>query len=132
MNNESATIKSGLRERLRVRLRDVPAAQRALDSAQARALLARQRVWQEAKAVLFYAPLPDEIDLLPLLERALAEGRTVALPRFFAESGAYGACQVENFARDCAPGKFGVPSSRPLPPFPVEPSGLDAGSWSRL
>jgi len=108
MNDQSALIKSGLREQLRAQLRRVPVARRAGDSAQARALLARQRVWQEAKAVLFYAPLPDEIDLLPLLEQALAEGRTVALPRFFPESGAYRACQVRDFARDCAPGKFGA------------------------
>jgi len=120
MNDESATIKSGLRAQLRARLRDVPVARRAGDSAQACALLARQRVWQEAKAVLFYAPLPDEIDLLPLLEQALAEGRTVALPRFFPASGAYAACQLQNFARDCALGRFGVrePAST-CPIFPL-------------
>jgi len=108
MNEQSALIKKELRARLRARLRDIPAARRDRDSAQARALLARQRVWREAGAVLFYAPRPDELDLLPLLERALAEGRTVALPRFFPETGLYAACQVENLPRDCAPGKFGL------------------------
>ena len=44
----------------------------------------------------------------PLLEQALAEGKTVALPRFIPETGAYAACQIGDFARDCAPGKFGI------------------------
>jgi 5-formyltetrahydrofolate cyclo-ligase len=113
-------IKADLRQRLRARLRGIPAARRAECSAGAQALLARQRVWREAKAVLFYAALPDEIDLGALLEEALAEGRAVALPRFSPETGAYEACQIDNFSRDCAPGKFGVrePSAR-CPVFPL-------------
>jgi 5-formyltetrahydrofolate cyclo-ligase len=113
-------IKEELRARLRARVRDIPAARREQDSAQARALLARQQVWREAGAVLFYAPLPYEIDLLPLLEQALAEGRTVALPRFIPETGLYAACQIEHFSRDCAPGKFGIaePAAR-CPVFPL-------------
>jgi len=105
----TAYLKEDLRKRLRARAREAAAARREEDSAQARALLARQRVWREAKAVLFYAPLPDEIDLLPLLERALAEGKAVALPRYQANAGGYAAYQIENFSRDCAPGKFGIP-----------------------
>ena len=120
MNDQRPSAKEELRERLRARLRGIPAARRERDSALARALLARQRVWREAKAVLFYAPLPDEIDVLPLLEQALAEGRTACLPRFFPERGGYGACQIETFARDCAPGKFGIaePAAR-CPIFPL-------------
>jgi len=113
-------VKKDLRKRLRLRLRDVPPGLRAGASAQARALLARQPVWREAKTVLFYAPLSDEIDLLPMLEQALAEGRTVSLPRFFPETGLYAACQIETFARDCAPGKLGIqePAAR-CPVFPL-------------
>src|ERR1035441_8163289 len=113
-------LKKNLRAQLRQRLQDIPPARRAVASAQARALLARQRVWQEARAVLFYAPLPYEIDLLPLLEQALAEGRIVTLPRFFQESGAYAACQIENFARAGAPGQFGIPEpAARCPIFPL-------------
>ena len=120
MNDQSRFLKHELRERLRAWLKEVPAEKRELDSAQARALLARQRVWREARAVLFYAPLPHEIDLLPLLDQALAEGKTIVLPRYVPESRDYAACQVENFARDCAPGSFGVrePAAR-CPLFPL-------------
>jgi 5-formyltetrahydrofolate cyclo-ligase len=120
MKDQSAFLKKALRARLRARLRDIPPARREEDSAQARALLARQRVWREARAVLFYAALPCEIDLFPLLEQALAGGRIVTLPRFFPESGAYAACQIENFPRDCAPGKFGIPEpAARCPVFPL-------------
>ena len=123
MKDQSASpllLKKNLRAQLRQRLRDLPPARREQASTQARALLARQPVWREAKTILFYAPLSDEIDLLPLLEQALAEGRTVALPRFFPETGLYAACQIDNFARDCAPGKLGIPEpAARCPVFPL-------------
>jgi 5-formyltetrahydrofolate cyclo-ligase len=120
MNSPAELLKNELRKRLRARLRGMTEARRAGVSAKVCALLARQQVWREAKAVLFYAALPDEIDLGALLEQALAEGRTAALPRFFPETGAYAACQIENFSRDCAPGKFGIREpSAGCPIFPL-------------
>jgi 5-formyltetrahydrofolate cyclo-ligase len=101
-------LRKRLRNLLSKRLRGMTEAWRANCSAKVRALLARQQVWWETKVVLFYAALPDEIDLGPLLEQALAEGKAVALPRYTAETGIYEACQIENYARDCAPGKFGI------------------------
>ena len=117
MTSPSALLKRELRGRLRARLQEISPAQREEFSAQARASLARRRVWREAGAVLFYAPLPDEIDLLPLLERALAEGKTVALPRFVPETGVYAAGRITDLARDCAPGKLGIlePAARCTP-----------------
>jgi len=113
-------VKGCLRKDLRNRLRGMAPAWREEVSAKARALLARQAVWREAKAVLFYAALPDEIDLGALLEQALAEGKTVALPRFSAKTQAYEACQVYNYARDCAPGNFGIPEpTARCPTFPL-------------
>jgi 5-formyltetrahydrofolate cyclo-ligase len=113
--------KDALRKRLGKRLRGMPEAWRAECSGKVRALLARQEVWREAKAVFFYAALPNEVDLGALLERALAEGKAVALPRFSTETGDYEACQIENFSRDCAAGKFGVrePAAR-CPIFPLK------------
>jgi 5-formyltetrahydrofolate cyclo-ligase len=123
MNNGSAPLKmtkKELRARLRERLRGVTAARREDLSAQARGLLSRQRVWREAGAILFYAALADELDLRPLLEQALAEGRSVALPRFVPATGLYEACQIGDFARDCAPGKLGIAEpGAGCPAFPL-------------
>ena len=124
MSSNHALLKPELRDQLRARLKNLGAAQREEMSARARDLLARQRVWQEAERVLFYAPLPDEIDLVPLLWRALSEGKTIGLPRFERETGVYGAARITDFARDCSAGKFGVlePSAQ-CPPIP--PNVLD-------
>lgn len=37
--------------------------------------------WAAARRVLLYHPLPDEVDVRPLLSAALAEGKSVLLPR---------------------------------------------------
>ena len=51
-------------------------------SAQIRDRLKEQAIWKNAGSVLFFAPLPDELDVWPLLEDALAGGKIAALPRF--------------------------------------------------
>jgi len=47
----------------------------------------------EGQSILVYAPLPEELDVWPLLMVALAAGKTVSLPRFDAEQKNYVACQ---------------------------------------
>ncbi len=116
----SPNPKSELRAEYRARLKAIPAVRRSQLSAQAAALLATQRVWREAASALFYAPLPDEINLLPLLEQALTGGKAVALPGFVAETKVYAAFQIKVLARDCAPGRFGVLEPRPhCPAYPL-------------
>jgi 5-formyltetrahydrofolate cyclo-ligase len=97
-----------LRRSMRGALNRLSEAERVAASEQARALLRGQRVWQEARAILFYAPISGELDLTPLLEEALAAGKTVALPGFVAELAAYDAFVVSDLKRDCIAGKFGV------------------------
>jgi 5-formyltetrahydrofolate cyclo-ligase len=119
MSSEFALQKSLLRRELRGSLKEVSAARRAEASAAAQALLAGQPVWRSARSVLGYAARGDEIDLQPLLQSALADGKVVGLPRFLEDGGVYGASRIEHFTRDCAVGKFGVleplPHCAPLP-----------------
>ncbi len=105
--------KANLRKQLRQALAQVTPAERARASAQARARLRRQPEWQQAQTILFYAPLPDELDLFPLAVEALAAGRQVALPRFAAATGAYAAAWIGDPARDLAAGRFGVLEPQP-------------------
>jgi 5-formyltetrahydrofolate cyclo-ligase len=124
MSSPTALLKRELRGRSREWLRGVAPEWREAVSAQARELLARQRVWREARSVLFYAPMRDELDLLPLLDRALAQGKTVGLPRFSRETGVYEAAQITDFGRDCSAGKLGIlEPSAPCPRLP--PNALD-------
>ncbi len=106
--SDPRTEKSELRARIRASVRQMTATERAAASLQACALLARQEIWGKAKTILFYAPLGEELDVWPLLVESLAAGKTVALPRFEAATGAYSVCQVARLPRDLQTGRFGV------------------------
>jgi 5-formyltetrahydrofolate cyclo-ligase len=66
-----------------------------------------QEVWQQAKAILLYSPLPDEPNISALLPEALAAGKIVALPKFNRATGHYLVCRITH-AEKVAPGKFGI------------------------
>ena len=61
-----------------------------------------------ASAILFFAPLPDELDVWPLLEESLATGTLCALPFFNPQTRQYVARQITNPATQIVTGKFGV------------------------
>src|SRR5688572_21363553 len=105
--------KSAIRSRVRALLAQVSSEEAAAASSRACALLRAQPIWGEAKSVLFYAPLALELDLSPLMTEALAGGKTVALPRFVAETDCYAAFQVSDPVRGLVRGNFGI--LEPLP-----------------
>ena len=105
--------KRALREQVRGELNRLGAAERAAASAQARARLTAQPLWQKAQRVLLFASLPEELDLWPLLTEALAAGKSVALPRFAAATGTYEACAIQDPERDLQAGHFGIREPKP-------------------
>jgi 5-formyltetrahydrofolate cyclo-ligase len=114
MRDTIREAKRALREQVRDRLKGLGQTERAAASAQSRTRLKAQTLWQEAQTVLLFAPLPEELDIWPLLAEALSAGKKVALPRFSAESGAYDAWMVQDLERDMQVGHFGIrePSDR--------------------
>jgi len=100
--------KAALRRQVQAVVARLSAEERSAASAQARELLLAQATWQQAKAVLFYAPLPLELDLWPMLDEALRGRKIAALPRYVAETRAYVPCRVEDVARDIVEGHFGI------------------------
>jgi 5-formyltetrahydrofolate cyclo-ligase len=112
MRNNYREAKQSLREQVRTALRQILASDRATASAQACALLQAQARWRAAESILFFAPLPEELDVWPLLAEALAAGKRVALPRFVAADQGYEACQVLDPATDLELGKFGIREPR--------------------
>jgi 5-formyltetrahydrofolate cyclo-ligase len=108
MQRKIEDSKSALRESVRARLRGMTPAQRTSASAQACVLLKKQAIWKHARSVLFFAPLPEELDVWPLIQDALAAGKLVALPRFDSRTDRYVACRIQNPARDLKPGHFGI------------------------
>ena len=102
---ESKTV---LRKETRTRINALPPDQRAALSGRACALLQRQTVWEQTKLIFFYAPLPDEVNIWPLIGDALAAGKTVALPRFDESTQRYVACEIQDIAKDLREGQFGT------------------------
>ncbi len=105
---KSGDPKAALRRQIRTRLKAMTAEHRDAESARARLLLESQAVWRTAQNILFYAPLPEELDVWPLLADALTAGKTVALPHFDSAVNHYSACQIQDLARDLKTGRFGI------------------------
>jgi len=100
--------KKELRAKVLASLRQLSPAEREAAGAQARSLLREQPIWKQARSVLLFAPLPDELDVWPLLAAALSAGKTVALPRFDSQTNGYVASQVQNLVDDVKIGRFGI------------------------
>lgn len=104
--------KSALRAEIGAVLKGMTAAERAAASARLCERLEQQAAWQQAKALLFYAPLADEPDIWRLVEDSLAAGKTVALPRHDPEQGDYVACHIRRTDSDLQTGRFGIREPR--------------------
>jgi 5-formyltetrahydrofolate cyclo-ligase len=77
-------------------------------SAKARAILEQQASWQAAGCIFFYAPMETELDVWPLLEKALQQGKIVALPRFYPSTNGYVPCRVTDPAREVRLARYGI------------------------
>jgi len=106
-------------------LQNIPPVTRAAASAGIRTRLKEQAFWQNAPSILFFASMPDEVDLWPLLEETLTGGRIAALPRFDPASNDYLARRVQNPQNEIAPGQFGIREPKAgCPEIPLERLGL--------
>ena len=70
-------------------------------------LILESAAWQEAGQAMLYVPLPDELDVSPLVSNGLELAKKIALPRFSAPKSAYEACVITSLS-DLVPGKFGI------------------------
>jgi len=106
-----------LRQRIRANLAKISLAVRLAESLDLCRRLEPQL--QSAHTILFYAPLPDELDVWPLLEKLLPSKKVCALPAFDDATQFYSARHVKNLETDIFTGKFGV--SEPLDSCPEIP-----------
>jgi 5-formyltetrahydrofolate cyclo-ligase len=108
MQTDIQQAKAALRKQFRGALQKISPVARNAMSAQIRDRLKASAIWKNAGAVLFFAPLPDELDVWPLMEDALAGKKIATLPRFDSTGNCYVACQVKNLRSDIVPGQFGI------------------------
>ena len=102
------SAKASLRQQVRARLSAIPPAQREAASLQTCSHLQQQAIWKSAGSILFFAPLPIEPDIWPLLEEALAAGKAAALPRFSPVTKTYLAARIQNPDQDLHRGQLGI------------------------
>jgi len=76
---------------------------------------------QSAHTILFYAPLSDELDVWPLMQKWLPDKKICALPAFDEGTQFYSSRRVKNLETDIFTGKFGVSE----PSFECEEIPLD-------
>jgi len=111
--------KASLRQQLRAELKAIAPVARAIASADLCTRIRAASVWQSARAVLLFFPVPSEPDIAPLLADALDAGKLLALPRFNAATNAYEAVRVVDPVRELATGPFQV--REPVAACPVTP-----------
>jgi 5-formyltetrahydrofolate cyclo-ligase len=100
--------KAALRREIRAALHKISVTARAAASAQLCARVKEQPFWNNAASVLFFAPLPDEPDVWPLLEKTAAKGKIAALPCFVAADRSYAARRIQNPRGEIVLGQFGI------------------------
>ena len=108
MNTGKQETKAELRAKIRAASKGLSAEQRKSDSARLCARLKEQLFFQNAGSILFFAPLPEEPDLWPLLNETLAGKKIVALPCFDADNQTYLPRRVTDIHVEILSGKFGI------------------------
>ncbi len=112
--------KAKLRQQMRGVLQAMSPEERATASARACALLQEQFLWQQARTVLGYAPLGQELDIWPVLAAGLQCGKIICLPRYVAELDAYEAGRIVDLSQDVARGHWGIREpKRDCPVWPI-------------
>jgi 5-formyltetrahydrofolate cyclo-ligase len=110
VNSPAPCCKADLRRRIRHAILAMTSPDRAdLDRAVHERLL-DSLMFRTAGAVLLYAShFPEEIQTQPLLEAALAAGKTLVLPRVGIEPGRMDLCRVTEPGAELVPGKLAIP-----------------------
>ncbi len=120
LGSELAAAKAVLRSQMRATLKGIDAVQRTQDSLRLCERLQDQEVWRRASCVLCYAPRGDELDITPLVDAALGEGKRVGLPRFDRATKLYQACEIGCPISQLSPGYSGIREPKgdcPVVPF---------------
>ncbi|HAV60980.1 MAG TPA: 5-formyltetrahydrofolate cyclo-ligase [Verrucomicrobiales bacterium] len=105
---EAAELKRQLRRELRARVARLMPDERNLSAERVVGRISQHASWRQARTVMLFVPLPDEVDVLRLVDEAIGHGKTVLLPRYKSEADGYEPARIENVATDLVVGRFGV------------------------
>ena len=114
MSNEVTILllKKALRREIKSALSETDPGLLARESLRVCQTVSARAVWQNSEAILFYAPIQQEVDIFPLLADALRKGHTACLPRYHPQTDLYEAAIVRNIPTDLVKGPMGVREPR--------------------
>lgn len=78
--------KAALRRQIREKKRAMTEAEIVQKSARLGELFAASELYKEAETIYFYLPYNQEVRTVPMLERALQEGKKVAVPKVYGDT----------------------------------------------
>ncbi|HEX9021207.1 MAG TPA: 5-formyltetrahydrofolate cyclo-ligase [Nitrospirota bacterium] len=96
----------------------LPPGQRSLKSRQIEERLFSLPEYKAAHSVLFFASFRSEVDTLPMIRRALGEGKRVVLPKVKGEE--LELFEIGNPDSDVSPGAWGIPEPRESAPAKLD------------
>ena len=101
-------VKQATRREVGRRITALPRAERTVRSQAACRHLVQAPELAEARTVLLYAPLPDELDVWPAVRALAATGKRLFLPKCQPEERGLLCVEVADFRRDLARGAFNI------------------------
>jgi len=100
--------KTQARREIERRIKLLNPQQRALGSARIASALMELPEFTAAGTVMLYMSIADEVDTVPIVEQALAQGKKVALPKVDLKAKIMTAWRITDIKRDLAAGAFGI------------------------
>ncbi len=118
------TAKKALRREIKRRVESMGDDERARASGRVREIVSGLDEYRRARSILFYHALPDEVDLVMLIEETISSGREVLLPVTDTARRELRIFSVEDPARDLRDGAMGILEPREGLPL-GRPEALD-------
>jgi 5-formyltetrahydrofolate cyclo-ligase len=116
-------LKKEIRKKMLAARDSLLPAQRSSKSRQIEKRLFSLPEFKSAHAVMFFASFRSEVDTIPMVRRALGEGKRVILPKVIGDE--LELFEIRNIDSDVSPGAWGIPEPRPRGSAPVKLDELD-------
>lgn len=117
--------KKSLRDTFRQKLGSHSIADRKKRSRLIQKQLLGLKVFQDATCVCFYMALPEEVDTVPMIRKAIRAGKRVVVPLSDLENKELELYEIKNLRSDFQKGVFGIREPLPSKCRKVSPSQID-------
>ncbi len=100
--------KSKIRQTILNQLKEQPLSERRRKSNLIRDRICQFKEFQQSRVMMFYVSMAEEVDMLPLLNKMLEEGRQVNVPCVDQKNNSLLSVPITNPETDLIPGTYGI------------------------